>query len=393
MSTFSNLKINGDELIFDVKNLDRSILNCLRRIMISEVSTLAFLTNYGKESDIEIEENSSSLHNEFLSHRLSLIPLHYPHNMIDEYEKNKYEFIIDITNTKSKIIDVTTEHIQIKDVKNDKLLTKNECNKFFPPNHITNDYILINKLKPSKSGVKDNGESLKIKMFADKNIGKIHARYTPTCVSIFTNKRDENKIKLKLDELLNQKINEYKNKNKALSENEKLRIVNTFMISEADKYFHTDEYGEPNYFEFTIESDGRIPPHIIFSKSFDVIDKKLDNFLGKLDNTDYITFSKSDCIMQSYDINITDEDYTIGYLLEHYLYKEYFISENKKINYISQTIPHPLINKLLIRISLVDNSMKEDYIKELLKEVIKIIKKDFNNIYKEFISNKELSFN
>ena len=52
--------------------------------MISEVPTIAFNTNYGKETDIVIEENTSSLHNEFLSHRLSLIPINIPHKNIDD---------------------------------------------------------------------------------------------------------------------------------------------------------------------------------------------------------------------------------------------------------------------------------------------------------------------
>ena len=60
-------------------------------------------------------------------------------------------------------------------------------------------------------------------------------------------------------------------------------------------------------------------------------------------------------------------------------------NNNKKINYISSTIPHPLINKLLIRISLIDNKLKEDYIKSLFKECSKIIKKDIDTIISDNI--------
>ena len=47
-------------------------------------------------------------------------------------------------------------------------------------------------------------------MIADKSIGKVHSRYTPTCVSIFTNRRDEEKIKIKLNEIINEKNQELK---------------------------------------------------------------------------------------------------------------------------------------------------------------------------------------
>ena len=393
MSYLNNFQINNDELIFDIKNLDKSLINALRRIIISETPTIAFDSNNGKEGDIVIEENTSSLHNEFLSHRLSLIPIHYPYKLIDEYDKDKYEFIIDITNNTSKIMDVTTEDIKIRDISKDKFLSKEECKIMFPPNNITKDYILINKLKPNKSSVKENGECMKIKMLASKSIGKKHARYTPTCVSIFTNKRDDEKIKIKLNELINNKNDELKKKNKnLLTEPEKLKLINSFMVCDADQCFHTNEAGEPNYFEFTIESDGRMPPHIIFMNSIKILEEKLNNFIKSLDDTKKISFDKSDCIMQSYDVNITDEDYTLGYLLQHYMYTLFYLPEDKKINYISSTILHPLVNKLLIRIALKETSMKEDYIKSLFKECIVEIKKDLNNIKNDFKSYKQFSF-
>ena len=393
MSYLNNFQINSEELIFDIKNLDKSLINALRRIIISETPTIAFDSNWGKEGYIVMEVNTSSLHNEFLGHRLSLIPIHYPYKLIDDYDTNNYEFIIDITNNTSKIIDVTTEDIKIKDIINNKYLSKEECKKIFPPDNITKDYILINKLKPNKSSVKENGECMKIKMLASKSIGKIHARYTPTCVSIFTNKRDDKKIKIKLNELINNKNDELKKKNKnLLTEPEKLKMINSFMVCDADQCFHTNEYGEPNYFEFTIESDGRIPPHIIFMTSITMLENKLNNFIKLLDDTKKISFEKGDCIMPSYDINITDEDYTLGYLLQHYMYTLFYLPEDKKINYISSTILHPLINKLLIRISIKEPGLKEDYIKSLFKECVIEIKKDLNNIKNDLKSNKQLSF-
>ena len=86
-----------------------------------------------------------------------------------------------------------------------------------------------------------------------------------------------------------------------------------------DSCFHTDEYGEPIILIMIIESDGRIPPHIIFFKALNILKDKIDYFIKSLDNEEITTFNKSDCIMNSYDINIVDEDYTLGYLLQHYM--------------------------------------------------------------------------
>ena len=62
------LSKNKNELVFVLDKIDYAVANTLRRLIISEVCTLAI-------EDVHMIKNSSALYDEMLAHRLGLVPL------------------------------------------------------------------------------------------------------------------------------------------------------------------------------------------------------------------------------------------------------------------------------------------------------------------------------
>ena len=391
MKYLHNFNQDDESLSFDIDNVSHTLLNAIRRLIISDVETIAFRTEYGQQSDIVINQNTSSLHNEFLANRISLVPIHIESSKIASFEPDSLEFFIQVQNNTTSSMDVTTEHIQIRDMTKNPpvLLSKASCQKLFPPHKITGDYILLNRLKPNRSSKLEGGEQLDIVMKASRSCGKDHARYCPSCVSVFTNRQDSRKVKEELNKKISALENEIQSEhNRSVTDAEKKDLVDSFMLGEADRYYMTDEDGEPNAFHFTVESDGRIAPHNIVYLALGILEDRIDVFQKKIDTEEELKIQKSDNVMLSYDFEFENEDYTLCYLYQHYLYKLFQNVEVPKIKYVGCNVPHPLENKMVIKIALHDSSLHSDYIKSIFKETSQEIKRLVKSLKNEFQAQK-----
>ena len=365
-----NIKIvsKKDNLIkLEISNYHKPLINALRRIVIAEIPTIAFKTSPADYFDISITSNTSSLHNEFIQQRLGLIPIHIVD--VEGFDKNKYEFSINISNDDSNILNVTSEHFTIKDLYTEELLTASEVNKIFPPSKY-GEYVLITKLK------NNNGEELIFNGKASVGIGKENARWTPTCQSIITNKINEDLAEEEFNKVIASK------ENLDSAKIEKLR--KKFFNFDAERYFFKNNNGEACIFEFTIESIGVIKPEVLFQKSLIILNTKLDKLIENISDKEYVEIIKADTLMNAYDIVINNEEHTLGNIIQYYLYNNY--KESGRINFSGYKIPHPLENKLVIRVDLNQQSdnNSDNLIIDLLNDIIKIIKSDILEIKNKF---------
>ena len=63
-------------LYFTLSKLNVSIANSLRRVILSDIPTLAFKTFPDKDNQANITTNTSRFNNEILKQRLACIPIH-----------------------------------------------------------------------------------------------------------------------------------------------------------------------------------------------------------------------------------------------------------------------------------------------------------------------------
>jgi DNA-directed RNA polymerase II subunit RPB3 len=85
--TISNVEITDDSIKFTLTKTDASMANALRRVMMAEVPTMAI-------DKVEFMQNTTVLHDDFLAHRLGLVPLtsHKAGFDVDNVDENIRDF-------------------------------------------------------------------------------------------------------------------------------------------------------------------------------------------------------------------------------------------------------------------------------------------------------------
>ena len=332
-------------LKFDIDGVKMSLVNALRRVMISEVNTVAFETSNFETSSIKITENTSQFHNEFLLHRIGLIPINISNT--DNFNESDYTFSLEVENKTNSVLYVTAGDIKVM---NNKTGQMEPTEKFFPKDPISNENILIVRLLPNPSGI---NEKLNFTGTARVGNGSIDARYSPVSVCFYINTIDPEKTEVA--------FNDYKEQaDPSLEAN---KIKRKFIINESERHFFTDADGEPSKFTFTVESIGVIPPQEILGRAIDILNNKLEKLQTELvkRDSDYLEIEETPTAMEAYDITIDTETHTLGFVIQEYANK--LISDNDLV-YVGYMNPHPLKKNIKLRVALTDNS-RDNVIKQM----------------------------
>lgn len=281
------LNLGKYKMEFQMTETDIGLANALRRIMISEVPTLAI-------EIVEVRENTSALHDEFLCHRLGLIPL--DSKQVDNFkyseecpcssscQKCTVQYNLKQANREREDLEFTSRDLALAE-------TGEEREPIMPCIYLNNrgheDPILIGKLSKN--------QQVDFQLYAKKGIGQTHAKWSPvsTCVM-----RKLPYVKVE-QEIANSQMSVQQRKKLVESCPRKVFRFNearsTVDIEDADRCTlckectkcsvemgfptKTVEYGEdPCSFLFQVESTGVLEPEDILLKAMRILHEKLSNF-------------------------------------------------------------------------------------------------------------------
>lgn len=364
---FSNFReeANGRILTCNIQNINLGIVNSLRRVILAEIPNVAVAFDPLTDSnpDINIITNTSPLHNEFLGHRLSLLPVCLSETEIEDFDPSKYKFKIHVKNTGEEIRSVTSKDIEVFDEHGKKYPPAFHA-RVFPMNPFTKEHVLLVKLRPNIYNSED-GEEVHIEFRASKNIAKAHARWSPVSCCSFQNTIDEEKAQQALQKELEEAAQQ---KGSELDDDERTKITRKFMTLDKYRYFKVDAYDEPCHWTFRIESECAMRPMYILHKGITVLREKFVTFKTKVQEKKDIVVRMAHTSKKLFEIIIDNEDYTLVNLLQCIVYDHYIRHDyDPVLSYIGYHQPHPLDTKMMLKLAYYTEQNEEDIWKYLFE--------------------------
>ena len=149
---------------------------------------------------------------------------------------------------------------------------------------------------------------------------------------------------------------------------------------EAYRHFCKNNKGEPNKFNFEIESIGILTVEQIMNKAIDLIEKNINYFnLALTNENEDIEIINSPTVMDGVDIIVKGQGHTLGNLVQSYLFTN-FVEGEESLKFIGYKIPHPLKKELVFRIQITSEGVDFEEKKQIIKDIIQTNTEKLNEI-------------
>lgn len=333
MSPFTNYQHDPKDYAgthsFEIHNVDVSIVNAIRRVIMTDIEVVGFS---GEENpSLEIKVNTGPLHNEFLLQRLGMIPIHLSEQETEAFPADPLRFELAVKNGGSEMMKVTTHHFKV--FRNDIELPPKEVHRLFPVHPLTKDPVLITKLRTH--------EELHVEGVAVKSTAREHAGFQAAWCNYYN----------MVDPIKAQAVENILGKERA---------------------FYCNEYGDPIAIHFDIESQCSLSPTYLVYQALEILKSKVQTVHHEImsESSQKVKHQKAD--HHGYEFVFDMEDDTLGNMLQSHIHVNYVrpkqqAPNGKLVNYVGYVCPHPLDQTMILNICLEDdeNMDSHDYLEFL----------------------------
>ncbi len=239
--------LTEERIKFTLSNCDLSMANSLRRIMLSEVPTICI-------DLVEFECNTSVLPDEFVAHRLGLVPL--LSGLAKEFKYSREcscmqscpKCSVELT------LSVRCSEDSTRDVTSQELISSHE--EVRPVHGPATAGILLLKLR--------KGQAIKMRCIAKKGVGKEHAKWSPVATVAF--EYDPDNLLRHSNFWVEDDVN---------AEWPHSLHTETNAFPDATNGLPFDPSAEPTVFYFDVEGTGALRPEAILLQAITVLQAKL----------------------------------------------------------------------------------------------------------------------
>jgi DNA-directed RNA polymerase subunit L len=356
---------------FTLSGVNVSISNALRRTIISDIPLVVFRTTPNELNKCSIIINTSRQNNEIIKQRLSCIPIHIKD--VDEFPLNNYVMEVNVENTTDTIMFVTSENFVIKDKNTGNSLPQDKIREIFPTDDITGYFIDFVRLRPR---ISDEIPGEKIHLICDFDIGS--AKEDGMFNSVSTCSYGFSGDTAAQDAELAKKTHKWKEEGKNESEIE-FETAN-WKLLDAKRIYKKDS------FDFVVQSIGVYTNNEIVDTACKILLLKLGE-LGSIIEKDELEIKNAENTMDnSFDIILENEDYTIGKVIEYFLFSKFY--ETNMITFCGFKKMHPHDSYSIIRLAYkepVDKATIKGHIKECIDDAMHLyskLRRDFSKFVK-----------
>ena len=359
--------ITDDELQFTLRNVDVSIANSLRRVILSDIPIIVCKVSPNDKNKCNIIANTCGLNNEIVKHRLSCIPIHIKD--VEDFPYKNYIMEVNVSNNTDTTIYVTTKDFIVKDLVIGKPLHEDKIREIFPPNDLTGDFIDFVRLKPRLA---EEIQPKKIHLTCEFDIGtaKEDGAYNVVSTCSYGNTIDIPTQEAKLQQFKQKWKDEGKKESEINFEAENWKLL------EGKRIFKKDS------FDFVIETIGIYTNGELIILACKIL---LDNLriIDTLIDKDQLKIKLSDNTMKNcFDIILENYDYTIGKVIEYILNHKFY--KTGMLTFCGFKMFHPHDSYSIIRVAYkepVEISTIKGHLKESISDSINI----YENLKKEFM--------